>query len=178
MNILETAFDKFTRFLTFITGDHRYIHEGLAFAYSSSTGSLAESAAYSIYIKTPPKTSGITIHFRPTSINSTANLLRGVLLEGTTVSGGAATEMVNLNRISKNASKAIVYVGVTTSGGTQIAQYVVGGGANPSSASGGNTESNAERILKPDTTYSLTFTNIGATTATVCYYELFWYEEK
>jgi len=177
MNILDKAIDKLTGFLTFLTGDHRYIHEGLAFVYSSSTGSLAESAAYSISIKTPPKTSGIKIHFRPTSIVSTANTLRTLLNEGTTVSSGAAVEMINLNRNSTNKSKATVLVGATSTGGTQIAQHVIGGGSNPSSAAGGNTESNAERVLKPDTQYTITFTNIGASTATVCYYELFWYEE-
>lgn len=177
MNVLETAFDKFTRFLTFITGDHRYIHEGRAFVYSGSSGSLAASASYSISFRTPPATAGRYVHFRPTAIVSTANTVRTLTLEEATYTGGAEVTPVNLNRISTNIAKTKLYVGVTPTGGLQIQQLVVGGGANPAGATGGSTESSAELILKQDTTYVVTFTNIGPSTATVVYYEMFWYEE-
>jgi hypothetical protein len=93
-------------------------------------------------------------------------------------SGTAATPQ-NLNRLKPNKSQIVAYTGATLStagNGGVIYQDAVGSGG-ASNRSGGDAASGEERILKPDTVYDIAFANVGAVTATVGYYTLFWYEE-
>lgn len=178
--LLSSAFDAFTGFITQVSGDHRYIHEGKGFSYVGNTGSLAAgSGTYSIAIQTPVDTSGIRMHIRPAKFSATANTMLLTIAEGSTVTGGSVVTPVNRNRNSENRSKAIVTAGVTVSAaGTTIEQDAVGGGSNPSNNQGGSGGSAQEIVLKPGTVYSIKIDNIGATTASTGYFELFWYEES
>ena len=176
--IIEGARDKFTGFHTQITGDHRYIHDGLAFSYLGTTGSLAAAAKYAITIKTPIDTSGVYIHLRPAKFSATANTMSMTIAEGSTTTGGSVAATFNRNRNSNKASKVVLTAGVTVSAaGTMIERDVVGGGSNPSNNEGGAGGANQELVLKPDTLYSIEIVNIGATTASTGYFEIFWYEE-
>jgi hypothetical protein len=65
-----------------------------------------------------------------------------------------------------------------TNGKVIFADYTGTDGGPNSRAGGGSAGSEHERVLKPDTTYSITFTVIGATTASTAYLDLFWYEEE
>jgi hypothetical protein len=60
--------------------------------------------------------------------------------------------------------------------GTQIAQLVAGAGGQAGN-SGGGFGTVAERVLKPNTVYTVKISNIGTSTASTGYYELFFYEE-
>jgi len=178
--LLAAMADTLTGFLTSITGDHRYIHEGRAFTYLGNTGSLvAGSGTYSISILTPVDTSGVRIHFRPVKISATANTTLMTIAEGSVVTGGSAVIPFNRNRNIPKLSKAVVTSGVTVStAGETRAQIVVGGGSNPSNNAGGQDGGNEELVLKPGTVYSVKIDNIGSTTASTGDFELFWYEEE
>lgn len=178
--LIAPMVDLITGFLTIITGDHRYIHEGRAFTYLGNTGSLAAgSGTYSIAITTPVDTSNLRIHFRPVKFSATANTMLMTIAEGSAVSGGTAGTPFNRNRNSHNTSKVSLTYGVTvTTAGNTVGVVAVGGGANPSNSVGGTGNGNEELVLKPGTTYSIKIDNIGATTASTGYFEVFWYEEN
>lgn len=178
--LIAPMVDLVTGFLTYISGDHRYIHEGRAYTYLGNTGSLAAgSGTYSIAITTPVDTSGIRLHFRPVKFSATANLMLMTVAEGSTVTGGTAATPINRNRNSANTSKATLLYGVTVSApGSTVAQAAIGGGSNPANAIGGGNGASEELVLKPNTTYSIKIDNIGSTTASTGYFEVFWYEES
>lgn len=177
--IIEGARDKLTGFLTQITGDHRYIHDGKAFTYVGNTGSLtAGTGTYSVSIHTPIESSGKKIHFRPVKFSATANTMLLTITEASTITGGSAVTPINRNRNSSIVSESVVKAGVTVSvAGTTVYQEAVGGGSNPSNNKGGSGGANQELVFKPDTEYTVKIDNIGATTASTGYFELFWYEE-
>lgn len=175
---VEGARDKLTGFHTQITGDHRYIHDGRAFSYIGTTGSLDAADKYAISIKTPVDTSGVYVHLRPAKFSATANTMSLTVAEGSTTTDGSTVVPFNRNRNSANVSKAVVTAGVTVSvSGTVIERDVVGGGSNPSNNEGGAGGANQELVLKPDTLYSIEIANIGETTTSTGYFEIFWYEE-
>lgn len=178
--LLAPMIDYFTGFITQITGDHRYIHEGKAFSYIGNTGSLtAGSGTYSLSILTPVDTSGIRLHFRPLKLGATANTMLMTVAEGSTVTGGSVVVPFNRNRNSSNISKSVLTAGVTVSAeGSIRSQDAVGGGTNPSTNQGGAAGANQELVLKPNTTYSIKIDNIGSVTASTGYFELFWYEQS
>jgi hypothetical protein len=138
---------------------------------------LAAGATYSAAFTTPAN--GIFVHLRPTGLSSTANSLQLRIAENSIVTGGTALVPRNRNRNSKNISHVSVVGGVTIATEGTILQYAqVGGGTNASNASGGGNDGSAEEwVLKPGTTYTFRFENIGASTATIGYWNMFWYEE-
>lgn len=171
--------DEFTGMYATITGDHHYIHMGMGYVHCGVTASINAGASESISFKTPPATSGKTIHFRPVSYASTANALAVSIVQDAVMTGGTAIVPQNLNRFKPNASQVQISTGATLSvagtGGTIFSDSVGSGGASNRGAGSGGA--NEERVLKPDTMYSITFSNIGSSTATLGYYTLFWYEE-
>lgn len=167
--------DGFTGMSATIGSDHHYIHMGKGYALIGDTASLASGASESIYFKTPAN--GPIVHFRPARISSSANSMSCTMTEGAVMSGGTAAKPRNLNRMAADASLVVATTAatLTTAGATIFKDAVGSGGA--SNRSGGDAASGEERVLKPDTVYSITFTNTGATTATIGTYTLFWYEE-
>lgn len=170
--------DKFTGFQCVVQSDHAYIHNGIGFNLSGTTGSIAAAGTYSISFRTPVNSK--YIHLRPTGLSSTANTLQMRIAEESVMSGGSAATGRNRNRNSKNPSIVTIAIGATlTTEGTILEYAQVGAGTNAGNASGGGSDGSAhEWVLKPNTTYSIRFENVGASTATVGYYNLFWYEES
>ncbi len=170
--------DKFTGFLAQVTSDHSYIHDGIGYALSGASASISAAGTWVLSITTPASNDAY-VHFRPTGISSSANTLQMRIAEGSTVTGGSAATPQNRNRNSKRKPLVTVATGVTLSAEGTILDYTqVGSGASASSSrGGGGNGSDEEWVLKPSTVYSFRFENIGATTATVAYYSLFWYEE-
>ena len=170
--------DKFTGFQCVAQSDHAYIHQGIGFGLSGTTGSLAAAATHSISFITP--NNGKYIHWRPTGLSSTANTLQMRLAEESVMSSGNAATPKNHNRNSHTVSSVTIATAATLTTEGTILQYAqVGGGTNAGNASGGGSDGSAEEwVLKPNTTYSIRFENVGASTATVGYYNLFWYEES
>lgn len=182
-SIFLGAFERFTKFLTIIQADHAYIHEGIAFTYLGTTGTLAASATTSIEFTTPSVASGKYVHFRPTFLSSSANYMTMSLNEGSTTTGGGSvlTDIKNRNRIStKTSVMQTLKTAVTVSAaGAQIETLATGVAGGVTSSSGGQSGgANEELILKQNTIYTMTFANSGTVTATVGIYKLFWYEEE
>jgi hypothetical protein len=101
-------------------------------------------------------------------------------IQGAVMTGGTKATPRNRNRNRPDASRAQVYTGatLTTAGSATLLKFSVGTGGT-STRSGGNSDgSGDEFVLKPDTTYSITFETTGASTASVATWGLFWYEEK
>jgi len=168
--------DKFTGYQVAMTTDHTYIHQGKGFTISGTTGSLAASATYAISFVTPVDK---IVHMRPSAFSSTANSLQGRIAEGSAMSSGTVTAGKNRNRNSDRVSKVVCAVGATLSTEGAVLEYgQVGSGSNASNTAGGGSDgSSQEWVLKPNTTYSIRFENVGTVTATVGYFNIFWYEE-
>lgn len=154
---------------------HAKIHSKNAYVYCGETASINAGAAETVSFTTPL---GEDVHFRPTSYSSTANSLAITMTEGAICTGGTTQTARNCWRNGHDKSKVVVKTAATISvAGTAIIykdSVGSGGASNKSGGSGGTID---ERILKPDTTYSITFTNSGSSTATVGTYMLFWYED-
>ncbi len=171
--------DRFTGFPVVVQSDHSYIHNGIGFNLSGTTGSLAAASTWSISFTTPGNSK--YIHLRPTGLSSTANTLQCRIAESSIMSSGSVATPINRNRNSKNVSLVTIATGATlTSEGSNILQYAqVGAGTNAGNATGGGADGSSEEwVLKPNTTYSIRFENVGSVTATVGYFNLFWYEES
>ena len=164
-----------------ISTDHKYIHEGQAFSASIETTSIAAGGSYEIRFKTPASTVGY-VHARPTSISTTANLTKLAFYEGATFSGnGTAVTPLNRNRPTSATTAATLVGKAATSSDTGDFMYAftVGAGGGPQTRAGGGLPGEADEwVLKADTEYLIVVSNIGSTTATVGYINLFWYEEE
>lgn len=111
---LKGTIDPKTNMISQVTGDHRYIHEGAAFSISETIPSLA--AAASSYIGfTTPATATKEIHFRPSVISSSANIVRAEIYEAASFTGGDEIIPVNRNRQKTNLANVVIRKGVTSS---------------------------------------------------------------
>lgn len=169
--------DDLTGYQINLSSDHAYIHKGLGFTLSAESPSVAAAATYAVALQIPD---GIYVHIRPTKWSSTANIGELKLFEGSTFTSGSALTPNNRNRNSKKASKVTVTGGVTATNtsATLLINETVGTGGSPAMLGGGGGGQNDEWVLRPNRTYVFQFENIGATTATVFYFDFFWYEES
>lgn len=176
LQLLRQEHEALTSFKAVIDSDHAYIHKGIAFTYSSNTGELAAAATYVVSITTPANK---VIHLRPAMIHASANIMELRIARESTVTGGSAGTPVNRNQYTRQSSAVSIAYGVTLSAeGTVIdALYAGQQGAGSGRTGGAGTPSAEEIILDTETVYSFRFANIGATTASTCYFRLFWYEE-
>lgn len=176
VKIGQEQIDKFTGYQVNLSSDHAYIHQGIGFTISNESTSVAAGSTYAIALQVPEN---LFVHIRPTSWSSTANLGELKLFEGSTIAGGSAITPVNHNRNSKNASKVVCTAGVTATNtlATLLLNETAGTGGIFAAGAGGGGQ-NDEWVLKPGKTYVFQFENIGATTATVFYFNFFWYEES
>jgi hypothetical protein len=176
---ISAAVESFTSAFKMVTTDHAYIHAGIAYRVMGKTVSLAAGAKANVALTTPADTVGYA-HMRPAAFASTANILEVRVTEGETITGGSVITPVNQNRNSSRVSAVVAKSGVTvTPAGLNVGTYSIGSGGAPSvPRSGGGFGQDNEILLKPATTYVFEFENIGSSTATVAYYNLFWYEEK
>jgi hypothetical protein len=160
-----------------ITGDHHYIHNGLGYTLAGITGSIAAAGVEHISFKTPVARNGI-IHFRPARFSSRANSLSLTMVENAIMTSGTAAIPRNKNRLCPDSSKVVAATGATLStAGNRTVYWEEVGTGGASNRGGGSGGSDEEIVLKPDTMYSITFTNTGSSTATFGTYMFFWYEE-
>ena len=172
----EGILDSSSGAMVAMSEDHHDIHDGWGYVLNGNTASIAAGSAEHISFRTPVASKAI-IHFRAPSVASTANSLSVTMTDGAIMSNCTAATPLNCNRLLKDASSVIVTTAATlTSAGAKILFLAAAGSGAPSNQVGGSIAGHNERVLKPDTMYSITFTNIGSTTATVAYYQLSWYE--
>lgn len=171
---IVTVIDRFVKGPIVVQSDHAYIHDGMAYDALINIGTI--SSAYNISFKTPTVASGKFIHWRPTDITTSENYIQVILYEGDTYTGGTAVTPVNRNRNSPNTSTMQVVAKGTTStpSGTIIDIFGIGSAGTRQARSGSSSGSEQERVLKPDTIYTLALTPAGSTDVTTT---LFWYEE-
>jgi len=168
--------DKVTGFPVGITGDHTYIHKGQAFTLQVEE-TIAAGASVLFYFKTPATR---YVHLRPTRLSSTANLAEVRLLESAVLNvAGTVVTPYNRNRISSNASQAVIQKGATfTDEGDLLEVDFAGSASGGAARSGGSVDGSAEElVLKRDTVYLIKLSNIGSSTASSVGARLFWYEE-
>lgn len=167
--------DFFTGYPVYVSSDHAYIHQGKGFTLSGKTGSIAAGSQYVIKFTTPADK---YIHLRPTGWSSTTNLGEFRIAQGSTTSAGSALTPYNRNHNSSKTSDATVLGGatMTVEGTVKLYDSVGTGGTSTRTGGSGSGEAN-EIVLDQSTIYTFTFANVGATTATVFYYDIFWYEE-
>ena len=152
--------------------DAYYIHQGKMFQIPFYTASKAAAASESVSFKTPVKGK---IILKPIQAFAVANTLLITLTEGAVMSSGTVKTPVNMNRNSGNTSLVQAYSAATLTTAGTVLDYIP-------CVSGGNTNNGESGLsneieLKPDTTYSLNFANVGASTASVFYYVIRWIEK-
>lgn len=172
---LTPSTDRFTGFGIGLSGDHNYIHRGKGFTVSGKTGSIAAGAQYVVRFVTP---AAKYVHLRPTGWSTTANLGELRIAQGSTTTGGSLLTPYNKNHNS-SAVSATVITGGATMGVEGTVKFIesAGLGGTATRAGGGSPGEQNEIVMLPSTVYTFTFANVGATTATVFYFDLFWYEE-
>lgn len=154
------------------TTDAYYAHQGKMYVVPFYTASKAAAAAESVSFKTPVKGK---IFLKPVKAAAVANTLLVTITEGAVMSSGTVKTPQNMNRNKGNDSLVEVYSAATlTTSGTVLDYDSVGSGTG--ALQNEDAGLSREFELKADTMYSITFTNIGASTASVFYYVIRWIE--
>ena len=177
-NAFVTAMERITGAFRTIETEHAYIHEGIFFeSYNKFT--LAASAKRVITLKTP---TAKYLHYRPTTLVTSADKVLIEFYEGATVTAATGTAVTpsNHNRASALTSGVTLLDAPTvTADGTKFAQvYIPGatglGGTRTGSSAG---VSNSEWVLKPNTTYMIRVTNSSSGSNDI-QVNFQWYEEN
>jgi hypothetical protein len=167
--------ENFTKMTPVIQSDHTYIHAGIGFTAVKKFGSISSV----VYMELTTPAAGTYVHFRPADvkISSSADSVEYTLYENVSATGGAAYTPFNRNRNSGTTSTMTVATGVTATPGSAVIldTFFVGTAGNAATRSGGAGGGGEEIILKPSTTYIMSFTPAGATSVSV---SVFWYEEE
>lgn len=180
VELFKNALDKFTGFVTQISGDHRYIHEGKAFSLIG-TATINDGATLKFSFTTPNtdiNTKKKYIHWRPAGITTSAAGLGYRLYRGSTsISGGSSVTAQNKNHNSLNVSQITnIMQGATATEGTLVQAMNYGTSGNPVAASGGSGSADHEIVLAPNTAYTINLINLGGANSVVTW-DFFWYEE-
>lgn len=175
---LKLMREGLTKFMTVISSDHNYIHDGIGFSVNHLELALASAASAYLGFTTPPSGEKY-IHWRPTGVSSTESGVVVKVFEGDSFTGGTDITPFNRNRLSSNTSDMQSFKkGVTsTPTGVLVGLASVGSGGNAvSSSGGGSSGAENEIVLKQNTNYVIELENIGAVSTDVSL-NLFWYEE-
>jgi hypothetical protein len=157
--------ENLTGFLTNISSDHNYIHQGLGFSLVAVTTALAAAGTWKIGFTTPAVSTGKYLHWRPAQFSSSGNNVRHRLYEGSVYTVGTPQQPINRNRNRANLdSKTVFYIGATAAltGNLTITTKAGGGFANQPAGDGVEALSdNAADVGQILTIYG---TKTGATT--------------
>ena len=172
------AIERVTSAYKTIEVEHANIHEGVLFETYGKFTLVANTGTKSITFKTP--TTGY-VHFRPTTLVSSADKLTVEYYEGATVTAatGTALTAVNHNRgSSKTSGTTILDAPTITGAGTKFMQIYIPGATGTGGTRSGSTAglSGSEWVLKQNTVYVVKFTN-ASTSANDVQANFQWYEE-
>lgn len=175
----DGSIDSSTNAIETIDYAHHEIHAGSAFVLSATDLDLDTAQVLSIAFTTP----NTAKYFHVVASGSNTSNSEWEILEGPTITVDTGSDLViyNRNRNSLAASGALNIKTVPAAGatltptitvdGTILEAETIGAGKNQST---GVTRSDAEWILKPNTTYAFRITGLADNgTASV---RLFWYE--
>ncbi len=153
-----------TKYCGVITSDHAYIHKGIGYTYDYTASSVAAGSGVKIGFSTPNLTPGKYLHWRPSSVSSTANIARYTLYENTSFTGGTESWPNNNNREDDSAGNVLFYEDVTAAlTGAKVVDTKAGGNFGNQPAGDGVTVVSSDA---GDTTQTVTIygTITGATT--------------
>lgn len=181
VEVARKVFDTFTNSIGFIDTDHKYIHQGKKFFYGENV-SLLTTASRLWTFTTPSVASGKEIHWRPPSVNCSADKVKIELIENNFVNGTGTsklTSIYNYLRKSTNISKMQFFNSgetETTPGTTLFPDYIGGGTNVGGTSSGGSNKQQEEIVLKINTNYTVKVTN-GSGSTNIININFSWYEE-
>lgn len=180
---LKKAIERLTGYVGVVQSDHAYIHDGIGF-HVTNVVTINDGATLKFQFKTPDALDSTTgkqkyIHWRPSSIGTSAAGVRYTLYEASTsISGGSDVTVLNMSRVSTKTSNMQTFkTGVTATEGTALQFGVFGTAGNPAKAAGGGGGSENEQVLKSNTEYTVNLVNLGGANSSVSY-DFFWYEEE
>ena len=181
MGFLESRIlERVTEAAKSIYTDHAYIHEGKMYSASIVPTSIAAGATRKLTFVTPPSTSNIYVHWRPSIVACSADKLTINFYEASSGnSGGTALTAVNRNRLSAHTASSVVTDGVTvTTNGDFVDRTYIGGGSGVGgSVTGAETGETNEIILKQNTIHTIELIN-NSSSANIVFIKLLWYEES
>ncbi len=171
----QRKFDFFAPAVTTIDEEHRLIHDGMVFYRTYFEPDIPDGESRTSLFRT----GAIPPHFKRLTITASEGPVIVDMAEDAVVDTlGTLLDTFNANRVSTNTPLAEFYASDTTftDTGTPILGnlYIPAQGNN---GVAGSTASVEELILKPNTDYSLTFTNDPAGQGTADVNAVFvWYE--
>lgn len=149
---------------------HKKIHQGLLFT-SFYSGTIEANTSVTGILQTG---NDRYIHANLPDVTITNDIIKVIWRRGGSFIGGVDIPIINNNDNSTKThslQSLKMNVTVTSFGTTVLKEYYVIGGNKVA----GSNKQGLEYILKPNTTYSLTFENIG--NSSIFYsYERIWYE--
>lgn len=151
------------------------VKNGLQYYMRLTNASVAVGGVLNLRFQTGAKP--VIIKSREVSFNAT-NTVEYVTQEGGTYTGGTAVSVENENRINPVASTVTLSTGGTI-GGTPVVfrrkRIYSAGGTTGGSSKVGTDILGRETVLKPNTLYTVTLTNVTGATAEI-QLELSWFE--
>ena len=171
--LLQNAKDPLNSGLATIEIEHFEIHEGHHFFVSEVQAILANTTInYVLEVGAKP------IHFVYSVIGNDAGI-SGTTYRGVTASSdGTLVAIHNNNEVSANTSTGVLRlnpVSFSTSGATLLRPFRAGTGGTPATRTSGSVNRVSEVILKANTKYSLSVTNLSSSTNNVSI-DMSWYE--
>lgn len=188
--IAELAQERVTLATRVINTDHSYIHEGIAFIAHLYIDVLGTSASESYSFYAP---AAKYVHFKNMKLAGIGSSVKVEMFRGTTANpltidsaGSTASELTGPNNASDTNStlsgvvikKTPTYTDSET-GEIWDSALIVGSSTNQTISSGDfQMSENFELIMKPDTYYVITVTNLsGDNAAADVNLDMLWYEE-
>jgi len=172
--------EAFTQAQPVISTDHEFIHLGMGYVASVFAEGVADDAAVMIEFKTPATEALGVVHLKEYKPWGSGGVNKLEIIEAPTLTtGNAAITPANRNRVGTPADSAATLKSNPTSisAGTTIEGPMAFGGGGSGRGAGGNSTSDQEIVLKPNTTYLIKATNLSGGAAALGIW-IFWYEEK
>ena len=150
-------YDDLTGAMLSIDTAHHEVHEGHSFVASTYNSAVVNSASLILLITTTSKPPHMVFRCAAGG-DATVTFYEGV----TTITDGTVVAVVNLSRMSTEVSSVTAHHTPNTSGlGTTLDTQFLAGGTGPSQSSGSEVRRNTEWILRTNTKYQITVTNIS-----------------
>lgn len=189
----ELENEVLTGYKGIINSDHAYIHRAIGYFATLDIGYLAAAASESYSFKTPANK---YLHFKQAQLSGIGATVKLSMIRGTAANpltidsaGVDATELTgahNANDNSSNVSGVVVKKTPTyvNNEDGEVWDYIKVLGTSTNQFESVSEEShgeNFELVLKPDTYYVITFTNMsagGGDAASNVSLRMFWYEQS
>lgn len=178
-DIYGTPREAITGAVPVINTDHEAIHLKWGYSASVYAEAVADDGVIMIEFKTPPATSGRTVHLKNYRAWCEGGLAKFDITEAPTLTTGlTAIVPGNRNRVGTPETSASTLKSNPTSisAGTVIEGPVAFGGGGAGGGSAGNASTDQEIVLAVNTTYLIRVTNLAGAAKALGLW-IYWYEE-